>query len=127
MTSKENPGGKDQGIQETGVESLSQCDTIGTKYQVNFDADVFNSCLDAALFYAEKGLPVFPCNASNKRPMTPNGFKDASTDPATIKIWWENNPDAAIGIPTGEISGLVVVDIDDYKDDFDQVAWDAIC
>jgi hypothetical protein len=59
--------------------------------------------------------------------MTPNGFKDASTDSAVIKIWWENNPDAAIGIPTGEISGLVVVDIDDYKEDFDQVAWDAIC
>jgi hypothetical protein len=127
MTSKENPGGQDQGIQETDVESLSQCDTIESKNQVNSDAYVFNTCLHAALTYAGKGLPVFPCNPSNKRPMTPNGFKDASTDSAVIKIWWENNPDAAIGIPTGEISGLVVVDIDDYKEDFDQVAWEAIC
>jgi hypothetical protein len=74
MTSKENPGGQDQGIQETDVESISQCDTIESKNQVNSDADVFSSCLHAALTYAGKGLPVFPCNR----------FKQKTHDPKRV-------------------------------------------
>jgi hypothetical protein len=82
--------------------------------------------LDAALAYAEKAIPVFPCNPADKTPFTQHGFKDATTDPAMIKRWWAQHPGAAIGIPTGRESGLVVADKDDYKADFDQAGWHAI-
>jgi hypothetical protein len=37
---------------------------------------------------------------------------DASTDPVQIDLWWQQSPDANIGIATGVPSGLVVFDID---------------
>ncbi len=70
------------------------------------------SLLDAALEYAEKGWPVFPCRPRGKVPLTPRGFKDATTDPAMIRTWWARWPDANIGMPTGPTSGIVVIDID---------------
>ena len=44
--------------------------------------------------------------------MTSNGFKDATTDPNTITQWWRQHPDANIGIATGKVSGLAVLDVD---------------
>jgi hypothetical protein len=71
------------------------------------------SILDAALHYARVlRLPVFPCNPDGKRPYTVHGFKDASREEAQIRSWWERFPDAMIGIPTGEVSGTWVLDID---------------
>jgi len=64
-----------------------------------------------ALWWAGRGFPVFPCSA-DKRPLTPHGFKDASTDEATIRAWWAHHPGALIGMPTGEASGIAVLDID---------------
>ena len=66
----------------------------------------------AALYYAQQGLPVFPCG-SHKRPLTEHGFKDASTDPSQIYKWWDQHPYALIGMPTGEVTGIDVLDIDD--------------
>ena len=63
-----------------------------------------------ALYYAEKGLPVFPLKVREKTPATKNGFKDAVTDPQKISTWWDRNPDYNIGIATG--NGLVVIDLD---------------
>jgi hypothetical protein len=68
--------------------------------------------LHAALGYLENGFFVFPLRPRSKTPLTPNGFKDASNDPAQIKAWWAQHPTANIGIATGEISGLWVLDID---------------
>ena len=69
--------------------------------------------INAALSYAQRGLPVFPCHADNKRPLTKNGFKDASTSPAMVTEWWAKWPNAMIGMPTGEASGVWVLDVDD--------------
>jgi hypothetical protein len=66
--------------------------------------------LEAAISYALDGWPVFPC--LSKRPLTPNGLKDAGLDAAQIHEWWEKWPAAQIAIPTGELTNLVVADAD---------------
>jgi hypothetical protein len=63
--------------------------------------------LNAALRYAELGYPVFPCKG--KVPLTPHGFKDATTGFEQIDAWWTEHPDANIGIST---AGLLVIDVD---------------
>jgi hypothetical protein len=64
---------------------------------------------------AKLNVPVFPCG-DNKRPITENGFKNAATDHARIMAMFERPGAALIGMPTGSISGLVVVDIDIRSD-----------
>lgn len=65
--------------------------------------------LNHALKYARLGRPVFPCG-EDKRPLTLNGFKDASTDPGYVSVTWKLFPNALIGSPTG--NGTIVIDID---------------
>jgi hypothetical protein len=65
----------------------------------------------AALGYASKGKPVFPCKP-NKKPYTPNGFYDAATDPGRVAALWTLYGGEKIGMPTGEASGIFVVDVD---------------
>jgi hypothetical protein len=74
------------------------------------------TALDLALALAARGTPVFPC-MTNKAPFTSRGFKDASTDAAQITSWWSRYPSALVGVPTGETSGIFVVDIDSVKHD----------
>jgi hypothetical protein len=66
--------------------------------------------IEAAVAYVGRGLPVFPCRG--KVPLTEHGFQDASTDTDAVLTWWTRWPEAAIGIPTGTVSGLVVLDVD---------------
>ena len=86
--------------------------------------------LDYALNYAlEWGWAVFPlhsitdegkctcgnadCKSPGKHPRTPNGVLDASKDEAQIRAWFDKAYDVPnIGIATGKISNLVVLDID---------------
>jgi len=68
--------------------------------------------LNAALEYAARGFAVFPLVENNKRPATNHGCKDATRDPEKIRRWWRARPSANIGIATGAISDIVVVDID---------------
>lgn len=65
---------------------------------------------------ASAGVPVFPCVPGQKRPLTPRGFHDASTDPEQVERWWGRWPDANLGLPTGAVSGVVVVDVDVRED-----------
>lgn len=66
----------------------------------------------AAYRYAEAGIPVFPCVTGGKRPLTKRGFHEASAEPRQVARWWARWPRANIGMPTGQISGLEVVDVD---------------
>jgi Bifunctional DNA primase/polymerase, N-terminal/AAA domain len=71
--------------------------------------------LDAAIWYARHGWPVFPCqpgSISCKRPLTPHGFRDASTDETAIRRWWKRYPDALIGVAMGAASGVFAIDLD---------------
>lgn len=68
--------------------------------------------MDAALEYAKAGFQVFPVKQS-KAPYIKGGLKNASSDPAQIRAWWTQWPNANIGIVTGNAShGLVVIDLD---------------
>jgi hypothetical protein len=70
---------------------------------------------DAALQYAARGWPVFPCTASGKTPLTAHGLKDASTHREHVWAWWKCWPQANVAIVTGPASGLLVVDLDGPK------------
>lgn len=75
------------------------------------------SLLEAALWYAGRGYAVFPLTPGDKIPLKGSaGFKDATPNKDKITQWWQANPDANIGLPTGAQTGLWVLDIDSHKD-----------
>lgn len=55
------------------------------------------------------------CRDQGKHPRTQHGLLDATTYIAKIRHWWEMWPDANIGIRTGEVSNLLVIDVDNPK------------
>jgi hypothetical protein len=77
--------------------------------------------LNAALQYAKFGFSVIPISPGQKNPpLIP--FKEYQTRCATpeeIAEWWIKWPDANVGIITGKISDLTVVDLDKYKTEYD--------
>ena len=76
----------------------------------------YPSMYQAAVQYIKMGLAVFPLEERGKRPKTRNGFKDATTDAAQVKAWWQQWPNANIGIATGKRSGgIVVIDTTPWK------------
>lgn len=83
--------------------------------------------IETALEYAARGWAVLPlhsiasgrctcgsvaCASPAKHPRTLHGVKDASTDEAKVRGWWSKWPDANIGIATGPVSGIFVLDVD---------------
>ncbi|WP_308468884.1 bifunctional DNA primase/polymerase [Rathayibacter soli] len=67
---------------------------------------------EAARLFAQAGVPVFPCLPGGKRPLTGHGFHDATIDTRQVAAWWRRWPGANIGIPTGPLSSVDVVDVD---------------
>lgn len=56
---------------------------------------------------------IFPLSAAEKQPLPgTHGYKDATTDPAQIERWWTLHPTSNIGVPTGVVNGIVVLDVD---------------
>ena len=88
------------------------------------------SALPYAVRYARLGWHVLPlnfltdagcscgkpdCGSPGKHPfsrLAPHGLKDATIDPATIAGWFRQHPQLNLGIRTGAVSGIVVVDLD---------------
>ena len=63
--------------------------------------------------YAGMEWPVFRLIPRGKIPLKgSHGFKDATTDLAQIEAWWTEVPDANVGIATGQVSGVLVIDVD---------------
>lgn len=84
--------------------------------------------LHAALDYAARGWPVFPCEPDGKAPLgalVPHGVKNATTDPARITTWWTRRPDANVAIATGA-PALDVVDVDNKPDGNGFVAFNRL-
>ncbi len=87
-------------------------------------------CLEAALDYGRRGLPVLPvwgakgggcacgksrCPHPGKHPigaLVRHGVKHATTDLDTIVSWWRSYPHASVAIATGKPSGIDVLDVD---------------
>jgi hypothetical protein len=69
------------------------------------------SVIAQALALAAQGYPVFPVAAS-KRPTCPHGFKDAATEATDIRRLWRDHPGPLLGVPTGQVTGLFVLDLD---------------
>jgi putative DNA primase/helicase len=76
---------------------------------------------DAALAYVRFGIAVFPCCPNRKSPLVHGesepGKKDgglylATTRETQIKSWWKRWPLAMVGVPMGQVTGLVAFDID---------------
>jgi len=90
------------------------------------------STYQAAHAYAQQGLRVIPlrhvtgkacscrsgiaCPSAGKHPVHDDWTHVASTSGADIEAWWEDYPDANVGIATGIESGIWVLDIDPGKD-----------
>ena len=68
----------------------------------------------AALAYAKRGWPVFPCK-TDKSPYTEHGVLEATVDPEQIEEWWTRHPGANIGLHAGE-AGFVILDYDPGSD-----------
>ncbi len=83
--------------------------------------------LEIAINYAKRGWPILPlhtpaqgscscgykCSSPGKHPRIAGGVHAASTDLKIIKSWWDNWPKANIGIATGNVSNLIVIDLDE--------------
>jgi bifunctional DNA primase/polymerase-like protein len=66
--------------------------------------------LDTALNYADDGFHLFPLDG--KVPRVRGGLHAATTDHDQIRAWWAQWPGANIGVATGRISDLAVLDLD---------------
>ena len=69
--------------------------------------------LDSALQYQEKGYPVIPLNPYSKKPFfATEEFQKRKPSKPELEKWWKEFPTAMIGIMTGKISDLFVLDLD---------------
>ena len=70
-------------------------------------------CRAAALAYRRLGWSVIPLRPGEKIPKLPwQEFQDRRAEEDEIRAWFERWPKANLGVVTGPVSGLVVLDID---------------
>jgi len=75
-----------------------------------------NPLLDHALQYAEKfNLSVIPVGPDKKPYVAWAEYQTRRASSDEIKAWWGKWPNAMIGIVTGPISGLLVIDCDSHE------------
>jgi hypothetical protein len=66
-----------------------------------------------AMIYGIQGMSVIPIQPRDKKPLVVwEPFQNYRADPDMVKFWYKKWPLANVGIVTGKISGIVVVDCD---------------
>lgn len=84
----------------------------------------------AAHQYADMGYAVLPLQPGTKKPHRmlgeSGGVHHATTDPQQIMRWWTQDPWANVGVATGDVSQLVVIDLDTKRDDGRAKFWQLI-
>lgn len=71
------------------------------------------SVSEAVHDYMRRGWSIIPIRSGDKRPLVQwEEFQDRRPGEAEIRGWFRTWPDAGIGIVTGTVSGLVVLDVD---------------
>ncbi len=65
--------------------------------------------LDAALQLAQQGMELIPC--VGKKPLIDGWTTEYSSDPKQLQEWF-TDPNTNIGIVTGAVSGIFVIDPD---------------
>ena len=68
--------------------------------------------IKAALALAKRRMHVFPCTPRGKTPAVAGGCNSATTDEDTIRRWWREISDANVGVATGGVSNVFILDID---------------
>jgi len=72
-----------------------------------------NNFLEWAGWYLGQGLSVIPLKPKSKEPLIDwKNFQSRKTIPEEARNWWTQWPNANIGIVTGSISGILVMDVD---------------
>lgn len=72
-----------------------------------------SSVHQAALAYLRLGWSVIPIRPRDKRPMVRwQRYQSVRADARQLEDWFERWPDANLGVVTGAVSGLLVLDID---------------
>lgn len=66
----------------------------------------------AALAYADRGWSVIPVSRDKKPLVAWKEYQSKAADHSVIKRWWLAFPQANVGIVTGKISGLAVIDVE---------------
>jgi hypothetical protein len=75
--------------------------------------DAASDCHGAALEYLSRGWSVIPVEPRGKRPLVAwLEFQDRQPTVAEVAGWFGRWPEANLGIVTGVVSGLVVLDVD---------------
>jgi hypothetical protein len=89
-------------------------------------ADLMASALDAALAYAERGMPVIPVDPATKVPLTAHGSRDARSEPRGVRELFRGHPDPGVAIVTGHElrtgGRLIVLDVDPRHGGLDGLA-----
>ena len=79
--------------------------------------EVENEFLETALEYTERGWSIIPLFPRTKKPTLkswiPHQHKCA--DRSVVQHWWTKRPQLNIGVVTGAVSNLVVLDVDGEK------------
>jgi hypothetical protein len=70
------------------------------------------STLEAAQTLARAGVPVFPLNAGDKRPLNGHGVYSATIDQAIVGRDFGRHPNALIAVPMGRRTGVFAIDAD---------------
>ena len=71
-----------------------------------------NTLLQEALKYLKKKKSIIPINSQKKPYIKWQEYQNKLPTIEEVKTWWNLYPNANIGIITGKISGITVVDID---------------